>query len=243
MAQPPWGRGLGSWSVRNLQGREGGHSWPRDLSTGLRKPLTACFSSSAGAAPLCPGPRWAGACAHPGRLRPPGRGGRGVRGHRCLWPHGQTSPRRPQAGRCPWAGRGRGHVHAPGQRPSKPRSPRGIGVTHRPPGPVTVQTVRSAAAAGSAWASRLPGGRGPAGQCGSRKGGPERCCGDTGSHYRQLRSVGSWPARPPASPCLQLNALLAAGPKGEGRPRRQEGQSKLVPGRAWPGGPARPPCA
>lgn len=84
------------------------------------------------------------------------------------------------------------------------------------------------------------------GQCGSRKGGAsEHCCGGHGLRDLSLQAITQRGelARPPASPCFQLNGLLAAGPTGEGRPHRQEGPLTLVPGGAWPGDPARPPRA
>lgn len=200
------------------------------------------FSSSAGAAPLRPGPGWAGACAHPGKLRPPGRGGRGVRGHRRLRPRGQASPGRPQAGRCPWAGRGRGHVHAPGAEVLQAEvtswdlgNTQASGACHGPDGAVSGGGRLS-------LGLTAPRGTRPCGPVWQQEGWARALLRGHGLSLQTITQRGE-PARPPASPCLQLNALLAAGPKGEGRPRRQEGQSKLVPGGTWPGGPARPPCA
>lgn len=206
-------------------------------SGGLGKLLRACFSS-AGAAPLHPGPRRAGARAHPGRLRPPGRGGWGARGHRRLRPvtpapwTGITleAAGRPLPSGWAWTrprahARGRGPLsrgHPPLVRSEEHAGPRGLS------GP---RQCGQQAGAGSA--TGLLEDKALRGQCGSRKGRPlSAAAGDAGC--RQLPSVGSRPARPlPVSSHVGFRQL---GPR-RGEAVQAGGTVAAGPGRGPASGP------
>lgn len=122
-AQPPWGRGLGSWSVCNLQDREGRHSWPRGAGEAPESMLLLCRCCTP-----APGPPTGGCPCTPREAQAPGQRRVGSpRAQTAAAGHPSPMDGHHPGGRRPTAALRLGVDAAtctrPGQRPSEPRSP------------------------------------------------------------------------------------------------------------------------